>query len=102
MIQDMDTIRSQMLAGKLTKTKKTDPADEKALMEACEGFEAIFTKTMLDSMRDTLPGDALFPETNGKEIFESMKDQQLAEDLSKAPHGLGIKEFLYNQLKSSL
>jgi flagellar protein FlgJ len=102
MIQDIDTIHSQMLAGKLVKTKHTDTADEKALMEACEGFEAIFTKTMLDSMRDTLPGNALFPKSNGQDIFESMRDQQLAEDLSSAPHGVGIKEFLYNQLKSSL
>jgi len=102
MIQDIDTIQSQMLAGKLTEAKKTNTSDEEALMEACEGFEAIFTKTMLDSMRATLPGDALFPETNGQEIMESMKDQQLADDLSKAPHGTGIKEFLYNQLKSSL
>ena len=102
MIHDMDTIQSQVLAAKLTETKKTDLADEKALKDACEGFEAIFTKTLLDSMRDTLPGDALFEKSNATQVFESMYDQHLAEDLSTAPHGSGLKEFLFNQLKSSL
>lgn len=102
MIQDIDTIHSQMLAAKLKDTKKTDPADEKALMEACEGFEAIFTKTLMDSMRQTLPGDALFEKSNGRKIFESLHDQHLAEEISRSPKASGIKEFLFNQLKSSL
>lgn len=102
MIQDIDTIQSRMLAAKAAETKKTDPADEKALMEACAGFEAIFTKTLMDSMRDTLPGDALFQKSNGRKIFESLHDQHLAEEISKAPHASGLKEFLYDQLKSNL
>lgn len=103
MIRDMDTIHSQMLASKIETTKKTpDPKDEKALMEACAGFESIFTKTLMDSMRATLPGDALFEKSNGRKIFESLHDQHLAEEVSQAPHGYGIKEFLYNQLKDAL
>lgn len=104
MVQDIDTLHSQMLASKLTQatSKKLDPKKEKGLMDACEGFEAIFTKTLLDGMKDTLPGDALFKESNGRKIFESLHDQYLAEELSKVPSASGLKEFLFNQLKSSL
>ena len=102
MIHDMDTIQSQMLASKLDTAKKIDPSKEKALKEACQGFESIFNKTLLDTMRATLPGDALFPKNNGQEIFESMYDQELAEEMSKAPSGPGLKEFLFNQLKKGL
>lgn len=102
MIHDIDAIHSQVLAAKAAETKKMDTSDEKKLMEACEGFEAIFTKTLLDSMRSTLPGDALFETSNGRQIFESLQDQHLAEEISAAPHAAGIKEFLFNQLKSSL
>ena len=104
MVQDINTLHSQVLASKLTQTasKKLDPKEEKELMEACQGFEAIFTKTLMDSMRDTLPGDALFEKSNGQKIFESLHDQYLAEQLSKGRHTSGLKEFLFDQLKKSL
>ncbi len=70
--------------------------DEK-LMEACEGFEALFLQKILESMRDTLPGNALFEESHGMQMYKSMYDQYLAEDLSKS-HKLGVSDFLYKEL----
>jgi len=103
MTGDMDVIRNQMLTTKMKQIKRqADPEKEKALKDACEGFEAIFTKKMIESMRQTLPGDSLFPKSNSIEIFESMYDQHLAEDMADSPSGSGLKEYLYNQLKATL
>lgn len=102
MTNDIELIRHQMLPSQLGKIKDIDPQKAKELKDACAGFEAILTKKMFESMRQTLPGDALFNQSNGMEIFESMYDQYLTDEVSHAPHGTGIKEFLYEQLKGSL
>ena len=103
MTSDIDVIRNQMLTSKMTRIQaKGDPEKEEALKEACEGFEAMFTRKMIESMRKTLPGDGLFPESNATDILQSMYDQNLSDDLAQAPTGTGLKEFLYNQLKDTL
>ena len=102
MANDIELLRHQMLSPQLGKIKEIDPQKAEELKDACAGFEAILTKKMFESMRQTLPGDALFNQSNGMEIFESMYDQYLIDDVSHAPHGTGIKEFLYEQLKGSL
>ena len=84
----------------------TDKAEtlkrEKDLKAACEGFEAIFLNSMMKSMRDTLPGDSLFPESNASDIFESLHDQYMTEELSQGKESIGLKEFLYEQLRDRI
>ena len=105
---DMDIVNQNLTAATLSRIKKQpkDSAEqilkEKELKEACEGFEAIILNTMIQGMRESLPGDALFVESNGMNIYKSMYDQYLAEELSKTNQSTGIKEFLYKQLKDSL
>lgn len=76
--------------------------DEKALKEACRGFEAIFIESMIKSMRSTLPGDALFKKSHGMDIYKSMHDRYLAENISQGENATGIGEYLYRQLQDSL
>lgn len=104
MAEPIDLIHQTLTRAGLDRIKKkaADPEKEKELKEACAGFEAIFMKKMMESMRNTLPGNALFPQSNSMDIFESMYDQHLAEKLSHAPESTGLKEFLYEQLKKSL
>ncbi len=105
---DIDIINKNLAAVKLSKIKKQDKdphekaLKEKELKKACEGFEAIILNTMLKSMRESLPGDALFGESNSSNIYKSMYDQYLSEETSKKHESVGIKEFLYRQLKESL
>ncbi len=101
---DIDIISQNMEAARLKKNaeKKIDPARDKALRDACAGFEAIFTHTMLKQMRQSLPGDALFPESNATSIYTSMHDQHLAQMLSQGSSGMGLRDFLYEQLKDSI
>lgn len=105
---DMDIVNQNLTAATLSKIKKQtrDPAEqilkEKELKKACEGFEAIILNTMVKSMRESLPGDALFGESNSTNIYKSMYDQYLSEELSRTHQSVGLKEFLYKQLKDSL
>jgi len=75
--------------------------DEKKLKEACQGFEAIFLSSMIKSMRQTLPGDTIFGESQGLDIYKSMYDQHLADNLAASGRGVGIADFFYSELKDS-
>jgi len=105
---DIDIVNSNLANSKIGKIKKqnsdfvSDKLKEKELKEACEGFEAIFLNTMIKSMRKSLPGNALFMDSHGMDMYKSMYDQYLADELSQSRTSLGVKEFLYNQLKDSL
>jgi flagellar protein FlgJ len=95
----MDPIRSMDLSlstAEIDRAKANAPTnkDQKKLTEACRGFEAIFFSTMVKSMRQTLPGDALFGKSQGIEIFESMYDQALVDRLATSGRGVGIAEVL--------
>ncbi len=90
----MQTSNSSVASAKKLKAEE--------LKEACVGFEAILMYKMIKSMRKSLPGNALFPESNEMNIYQSMYDQHLSDELSRSKTSLGIKEFLYNQLKDSL
>ena len=100
----MDKVEWGRLAGQMNQIKQQakDPGKDQALKEACAGFEAIFMDKLLQSMRNTLPGNALFNESNALDIFQSMHDRHLSEQLSQSHGGMGIKAFLYNELKKSL
>lgn len=106
---DIDIIQQHLATSMLDRVKKqepeqqaADPGKQQQLKEACAGFEAIFLNTMIKNMRKTLPGDALFEDSHGMNLYKSMQDQYLAEELSKSKSGVGIKEYLYDELKDSL
>jgi len=105
---DIDIINQNLAKANLGKVKKQssdieqNPQKAKELKEACAGFEAIFLNTMIKSMRKSLPGNALFKESNGMSIYRSMHDQYLSEQLSKGNESIGLRDFLYKQLKDSI
>jgi len=97
----MDAVDQAMLSAKVARVKAKDgkSSDNNGLKEACQGFEAIFLSTMIKQMRQTLPGDTMFGNGQGMEIYKSMYDQHLADKLAASGRGVGIAEFFYNQLK---
>ncbi|MCD4722829.1 MAG: rod-binding protein [Desulfobacula sp.] len=105
---DIDLVNQNLAKANLGKIEKQtsdlvrNNIREKELKEACAGFEAIFLNTMIKSMRDSLPGDALLNDSHGMDIYKSMYDEHLADELSKSKTSIGVKEFLYQQLKESL
>lgn len=107
---DIDRVNQSLLNADIVKIKNQKTSignqslEEKELKEACAGFEAILMHNMLKSMRKSMPGDALLDNSHSMAMYKSMYDQYLAEELSKVEHGgsLGIKEFLYEELKESI
>jgi len=73
----------------------------KKLKKACADFESIFISYMLKTMRRTIPQSGLnnFP---GKDIYDTMIDQKVAEDLAKRGGGIGLQEMLLRQLGSGV
>ncbi|GAB4367132.1 MAG: hypothetical protein Kow009_03930 [Spirochaetales bacterium] len=73
--------------------------DVKKLKEACQDFEAIFIKQMLDSMRKTVPRTDLLERTLGEDIFEDMLYTEYSKIMSKRG-GIGIADLLFKQLSN--
>ena len=69
--------------------------DKKALMDACRGMESIFLNMMLKEMRKTIPKGGLFPDSLAKDIYTSMFDQQVCDEMTRAGKGIGIAEMLF-------
>jgi flagellar protein FlgJ len=72
--------------------------DPEALHRACQDFEAVMLKTMLKSMRNTVPDDGLVEKSNGQEIFDDLMDQEVATQMART-EGVGIGEMLFRQLQ---
>jgi flagellar protein FlgJ len=68
------------------------------LKKACADFEAILTFNLLKTMRKTIPTGLSINQFAGKDTFNMLMDQKVAEDLSRKNGGLGIQKILYNQL----
>lgn len=75
---------------------------DKKLQESCRDFESVFLNMMLQSMRKTLPGDALLGKSLASDIFQSMFDQNLATQISKNGEGLGVSGMAYRDLKAKI
>jgi|YNPMSStandDraft_1061717.scaffolds.fasta_scaffold105544_2 flagellar protein FlgJ len=73
--------------------------DDKKLKEVCSEFESILLQMMYKSMKNTVPKSDLIPEHSGREIFESMLDEEIVRNASKN-RSLGLAEAMYKTLKS--
>jgi peptidoglycan hydrolase FlgJ len=76
-----------------------DPLRDKKLRKACRDFEAIFLFNLFKEMRQTIPHSGLLPSVPGKETFQMMFDQKVAEDLAGRGEGVGLQKMLYDQLR---
>lgn len=77
--------------------RKEKGIDEKKLEKACMDFESIFTYQMLKSMRQTVPKTGFFGEGPGREIFESLFDQELSRSLAYGGK-MGLGKKIYEQM----
>ena len=79
----------------------TDTGKETKLKKACQDFEALVLKQMLEVMRKSVPKDGLFSGGYAEEVFQSMQDDKLAEHLAQSG-GLGFADTLYAQLSRQI
>lgn len=91
------------LTNKAKATEKSSSAgagvdkQDKALKEACKGFEAMFLSMMYKQMRATVPEDKLFGESNGQKMFQDMQDSELMKNVSETGR-IGLADMMYRQL----
>lgn len=71
--------------------------ESKRLREACEGFEAMFLDIVFREMRNTVPENTLFGQSNGEKIWHSMLDTELMQNAAKSG-GVGIADMMYDNL----
>jgi len=71
--------------------------DPEKLKKACTEFEALFIQEILKFMRQTIPVSTLSGPGTGKEVYQSLLDQELGKNLAKKG-GLRIGEMVYRQM----
>ena len=72
-------------------------AEAKRLREACEGFEAMFLDIVFKEMRNTVPENTLFGQSQGEKIWHSMLDTELMQNVAKSG-GVGLADMMYDNL----
>lgn len=70
--------------------------DTKELKAACQEFESIFLDIMYNQMKATVPKSDLLPSDSGRDIFESMLEEQYMIEASKNG-SFGLAAMLYKQ-----
>jgi flagellar protein FlgJ len=71
--------------------------DREKLKKACADFEALLVARMLKLMRQSIPQNGLLENSPGKEVYQSLMDQELAKSMSQRG-GIGLGEVLYRQV----
>lgn len=72
-------------------------AKKAKLRKAAEGFEAIFVRQLLKTMRSTVPGNSLYGSGATGDMYADMVESSLADAMSKQGK-FGIADTLYSQM----
>ena len=78
-------------------TTSAQTKKEQELRDACKGFEAMFLNIMYKEMRNTVPENSLFGDSNADKILQDMRDTEMVNQMAKAG-GVGLADVLYKQL----
>jgi flagellar protein FlgJ len=81
-------------ANQVQQLNRNNPAE---LKKTCQEFEAIFIKTLIKSMRATVPDGGLLEKNTDSEVFEEMMDVEIANQTARRGE-FGIAEALFRQL----
>lgn len=78
------------------KSQIENQKDKEKLMKACKELEGEFVKIMFKEMKKTVPKDSLMEKSSGREIFEDLYNETLADETSKNS-SLGLAKMIYDQ-----
>ncbi|MBN1290300.1 MAG: rod-binding protein [Candidatus Latescibacteria bacterium] len=92
---------SEMYELKKPATKKDTDIEKIKLREAARGFEAIFIKKLLSSMRSTMSEGNMFGNGVAGDIYGEIVDTAVAEELSKNSI-LGLADNMYRIMVKSI
>jgi flagellar protein FlgJ len=71
---------------------------DKKLRKVCADFESIFTYYMFKTMRQSIPQSGYFKQSPGKDTYNMLFDQKVAEEMANNRKGVGIQQTLFEQL----
>ena len=78
--------------------KTADGQKEIKLKKACADFEAMLVFQLMKTMRKTIPKSGLVGGSYGKDTYEMMLDQKVADEMAKKGQGLGLQTMLFKQI----
>jgi flagellar protein FlgJ len=79
------------------------PVDKEGkLKKTCADFESILVYYMFKAMRQSIPKSGYLKESPGKDTYNMMFDQKIAEELANKGRGAGLQDALLKQLNSRL
>lgn len=88
---------NQNIAEQAEKLGSRKSPSQEALREAAEQFEALFLYQLLSEMRRTIPDTDLLGNRRAEKLFQSMLDQELA-DNSVQTQSIGLAKLIYEQM----
>ena len=99
---DMQDIQTQNNLNQLRmKTCNVKNSEEK-LLEAAQGFEAIFVTKLLNQMHSSSMNEGGFlGQSSSQKTFKGMLFQEIGKEVAKTS-SFGIADAIYNQLKDSV
>jgi hypothetical protein len=84
-----------------TQSPEEISAKKLKLRKAAEGFEAIFIRQLLSTMRSTIPDGGMLGSGMAGNIYGDIIDNAMSETMSKRSE-LGLADVLYNRLVKSI
>ncbi len=90
---------TDQVVGKKDDIKSRKAADgRKKLEKACSDFESLFIYQILKTMRQTVPKGGSGGQMPGKDKYEMMLDQKVAEDIAAQRGGIGLQKLLVEKM----
>ncbi len=102
----MEGIRVQGVGGQepaanqvktLEQVKGNRASNPEEIKKAAQAFEAYFISSLLKEMRKTVPEESFLRSGPGKEIYEALLDETLAEKMSERG-GIGLTKLLVKKM----
>ncbi|MDC7226906.1 MAG: rod-binding protein [Spirochaetales bacterium] len=83
------------------KSGRMSELDQTKLKEACQDFEALFIKQMLDTMRQTVSKSGMLDGGMAEDVFEDMLYDEYAQSMAKTGN-FGIAKMMYSEMSGLL
>jgi flagellar protein FlgJ len=93
--------RTTAMSGKNTAPQsapRSADEEDRRLAKACADFEAIFVEQLFKTMRASVPASGVLDGGRAEEIYTSMMDQQIAQDMARGQSSMGLAQQMHRKL----